>query len=76
MTIAGEAIVGSEQFGVINPATGKVFASAPECSPPQLDAAMEAAAEVFESWELDESARRPALAGRREKYGSNSSGRG
>ena len=61
MTIAGEAIVGSEQFGVINPATGKVFASAPECSPPQLDAAMEAAAEVFESWKLDESARRTAL---------------
>ena len=61
MTIAGEAIVGSEQFGVINPATGEVFASAPECSPPQLDTAMDAAAGVFESWKLDESARRTAL---------------
>ena len=61
MTIAGEAIVGSEQFDVINPATGEVFDSAPACSSAQLDAAMEAAASAFESWRLDESARRTAL---------------
>jgi acyl-CoA reductase-like NAD-dependent aldehyde dehydrogenase len=61
MTIAGEAIVGSEQFGVINPATGEVFDYAPDCSSNQLDVAMAAAEGAFESWRLDESARRTAL---------------
>ena len=61
MTIAGEAIVGSEQFGVINPATGQGFDYAPECSPAQLDVAMAAAEGAFESWRLDESVRRTAL---------------
>lgn len=46
ITIDGRAVGGEVGVGVINPATGKVFARAPDCSPEELDAAMEAAALV------------------------------
>ena len=61
MTIAGQPAGGEKTFGVINPATGDVFSHAPECSPNQLDAAMNAAAAVFSTWRLDESLRRDTL---------------
>jgi acyl-CoA reductase-like NAD-dependent aldehyde dehydrogenase len=61
MTIDGKAVPGDGSFGVINPATGKVFAQAPECSRAQLDAAMEAAAAAFAGWSRDEARRRKAL---------------
>ena len=32
MTIGGNSIAGELSFGVINPATGQVFAQAPACS--------------------------------------------
>ena len=41
MTIDGSAIDGEKTFGVVNPATGEVFAQAPDCSRQQLDQAME-----------------------------------
>ena len=46
---------------MINPATGKPFAEAPECTREQLDDAMSAAAAAFGPWRRDEAARRKAL---------------
>ncbi len=61
MTIGGEGAVTEQTFGVINPATGEVFAEAPDCTASQLDAAMTAAAEAFRSWSKNEEMRRQAL---------------
>jgi acyl-CoA reductase-like NAD-dependent aldehyde dehydrogenase len=61
MTIDGKAVAGSGSFSVINPATGKPFAEAPECTREQLDDAMSAAAAAFGPWRRDEAARRKAL---------------
>jgi acyl-CoA reductase-like NAD-dependent aldehyde dehydrogenase len=61
MTIDGKAVAGESEFGVINPATGQVFAKAPECSRAQLDQAMEAAARAFKGWRRDEAKRRQVL---------------
>ena len=52
---------GPAPLGVINPATGDVFAQAPDCSPAQLDAAFEAARRAYPRWKADESLRREAL---------------
>lgn len=61
MTIGGQAAVTERTFGVRNPATGEVFAEAPECTPAQLEAAMEAAAKAYTDWKHDEDVRRQAL---------------
>jgi len=61
MTIAGNSVPAGSTFGVINPATGQVFAQAPECSRAQLDAAMESASRAFRPWSRDLPARRKAL---------------
>jgi acyl-CoA reductase-like NAD-dependent aldehyde dehydrogenase len=61
MTIGGRAVTPEQTFGVINPATGSVFAQCPECSPAQLDAAMESAARAFPGWRQDEARRRQVL---------------
>ena len=61
MTIAGEAVPTEETFGVRNPATGEVFAEAPECTRQQLDAAFDAAAKAARDWKADEAARRATL---------------
>ena len=61
MTIDGGAVAGEASFGVINPATGKVFAWAPDCRREELDVAMEAAARAFPAWRSDEGRRRGAL---------------
>jgi acyl-CoA reductase-like NAD-dependent aldehyde dehydrogenase len=61
MTIDGRAVGGEAGFGVINPATGRVFARAPDCSRQELDLAMEAAARAFPAWRADEGRRREAL---------------
>ena len=62
MTIAGKAVKGAESFGVVNPATGKVFATVPDCTRAQLDEAMDAAAKAFPAWSADEPRRRKVLA--------------
>lgn len=62
MTIGGEAAITKETFGVVNPATGEVFAEAPECTKDQLDDAFAAAASAQREWARDEGARREALA--------------
>jgi acyl-CoA reductase-like NAD-dependent aldehyde dehydrogenase len=62
MTIAGEAVPAEGTFGVRNPATGDVFAEAPQCSRHQLDAAFDAAAKAARDWKADEAGRRAVLA--------------
>ena len=66
MTIGGEAAATEATFAVLDPATGEVFAEAPECSRVQLDAAMESAAKAYRDRKVDEEARRrlPAPNGR------------
>ncbi|MBV9411815.1 MAG: aldehyde dehydrogenase family protein, partial [Acidimicrobiia bacterium] len=61
MTIGGGAAPTAATFDVLNPATGEVYAQAPECSKEQLDAAMESAAKAYRDWKADEGARRDAL---------------
>lgn len=61
MTIGGQSHPGGGTFPVINPATGEEFATAPDCTPAQLDGAMAAAAAAFPAWRGDEAARRDAM---------------
>ena len=61
MTVGGETIPTGDSFGVRNPATGEVFARAPECGKEQLDAAFDAASKALRDWKNDESTRRAAL---------------
>ncbi|XVV38366.1 aldehyde dehydrogenase family protein [Streptomyces sp. CA-100214] len=57
----GRALATSDTFGVINPATGRVFAQAPSVTPDQLDEVFGAAKTAFSSWRTDDAARREAL---------------
>jgi acyl-CoA reductase-like NAD-dependent aldehyde dehydrogenase len=50
MTIDGQAAGVPGGLPVVNPATGEVFASAPDCSAAELDAAVEAARRAYVSW--------------------------
>ena len=61
LTIDGAAAGADRRIDVVNPATGKRLASAPDASPAQLDAAFEAAARSFRTWRTDDDARRAAL---------------
>lgn len=61
MTINGRHTPTLGRLDVINPATGKTFAQAPDCSRELLDEAMVSAQSAFRSWRLDEQARRAAL---------------
>jgi acyl-CoA reductase-like NAD-dependent aldehyde dehydrogenase len=61
MTIAGESVPTEGTFGVRNPATGEVFAQAPDCSRQQLNAAFDAAQKAARDWKHDEGMRRAAL---------------
>ena len=62
MTIGGEQVAAASTFDVINPATGKTYAPAPDCSKEQLNAAFESAAKAYPEWKADLKARRKALA--------------
>jgi acyl-CoA reductase-like NAD-dependent aldehyde dehydrogenase len=61
MTIGGALAPTERTFTVIDPATGAVFAEAPDCTPAQLDAAMGAAKGAFPAWSRDGATRRAAL---------------
>ncbi|ATE64730.1 aldehyde dehydrogenase family protein [Rhizorhabdus dicambivorans] len=61
MTINGRAVSGAAEIEVINPATGEVFATAPDCTAEQLDEAVEAARVAFRSWRKVPIAERQAL---------------
>jgi len=60
-TIDGHAETSAKHFDVINPATGVVFASAPDASPEQLDNAVSAAQRVYHSWQRISFAERRTL---------------
>ncbi|MBZ9650219.1 aldehyde dehydrogenase family protein [Sphingobium sp. 3R8] len=60
-TINGVAAPITGTFDVINPATGAVFAQAPECTPEQVEEVMTAAHEAFKTWRSAKDARRVAL---------------
>jgi acyl-CoA reductase-like NAD-dependent aldehyde dehydrogenase len=61
MTIDGRNVTAADTYGVVNPATGVVFATAPQCSPADLDEAMGAASRAFRGWRQDEGVRRDCL---------------
>ena len=61
MTIAGGPVGSGAAFGVADPATGAVFAEAPDCSRELLDDAMDAANRALPSWGADEDRRRALL---------------
>ena len=61
MTIDGSPAPAGQTFAVINPATGRVHEQAPDCSPGQLDAAFAAAAQAYQGWKANESARREVM---------------
>jgi acyl-CoA reductase-like NAD-dependent aldehyde dehydrogenase len=61
MTVGGVALPAAATFDVVNPATGAVFAQAPECTQAQLDTAFESAAKAYRDWRTDLDARRAVL---------------
>lgn len=61
MTIDGEAVTGDGTFDVLDPATGAPMGSAPQCSPAQLDLAMQAAHRALRPWSADRESRRKAM---------------
>ena len=62
LTINGEAVAGGDNFDVSNPATGDAFATAPNATSDQIDAAVSAARKAFRSWSVTPwSERRDAL---------------
>jgi acyl-CoA reductase-like NAD-dependent aldehyde dehydrogenase len=50
LTIDGEGVAGSSTLDVINPATGRVFASCPAAGREELDRAVDAARRAFPAW--------------------------
>jgi acyl-CoA reductase-like NAD-dependent aldehyde dehydrogenase len=50
MTIDGRGVAGEARIDVTNPATGKVFATAPDCTAAQLDEAVKSAQAAFKTW--------------------------
>ncbi len=50
MTINGQMVAGEASIEVVNPATGQPFATAPDCSAAQLDAAVATARTAFKTW--------------------------
>lgn len=66
MTINGRSIVSDGVIEVVNPATGKVFATAPNCTSSQLDDAVTSARAAFKLWKnvpIEERAKRLEQAG-------------
>jgi len=60
--IDGQLVPGRRHFEVIDPATGDAFASCPDATREDVDAAMAAAARAFAgSWSRDEALRRRTL---------------
>ena len=50
MTINGAGVTSSQTIDVFNPATGQVFAHAPDCTDEQLDEAIKTAQTAYKSW--------------------------
>jgi acyl-CoA reductase-like NAD-dependent aldehyde dehydrogenase len=71
MTIGGESIAARGTFDVIDPATGKPFAAAPDGSDQDAARAIERAHGAFASWRRDLDLRRRALAAAAEAIKEN-----
>jgi acyl-CoA reductase-like NAD-dependent aldehyde dehydrogenase len=61
MTIGGERVAGTRSFPVTDPATGQVFAVAPDCSDAELERAVAAAGSAFATWRAGDDARRQVM---------------
>ncbi|MFD4522466.1 aldehyde dehydrogenase family protein [Streptomyces sp. NPDC058470] len=61
MTIGGAAVDTATSLDVVNPATGRPFASVPAGDRTHVDAAFEAATRAFQTWREDEEYRRQSL---------------
>ncbi|MCU1488637.1 MAG: Aldehyde Dehydrogenase [Acidimicrobiaceae bacterium] len=61
MTISGRVAPSAAFYPVEDPATNAVLAEAPECSPEQMDEAMQAAAGAQRGWESDRKLRQSTL---------------
>ncbi|MDP1630608.1 MAG: aldehyde dehydrogenase family protein [Caulobacter sp.] len=61
MTIAGKGVTTAETIEVVNPATGQVFATAPDCSQAQLDEAVASSKAAFKTWRRVPIAERQAM---------------
>lgn len=61
MTINGCGVPGDAEMEVVNPATGRPFASAPACSEAQLGAAVASAQAAFKTWRRKPIEERQAL---------------
>jgi acyl-CoA reductase-like NAD-dependent aldehyde dehydrogenase len=61
MTIAGRKAETVGTFEVVNPATGRFLADAPDCTRSQVDEVMEGAQRAFQTWRLDDAARVAAM---------------
>lgn len=61
MTIAGAAVETAASLDIVNPATGRPFASVPAGDRAHVNAAFEAATRAFGAWREDEEHRRQSL---------------
>jgi len=61
LTVDGKSLRTERTFPVIDPATGRPFAEAPDASREQLDGAMAAAEAAFRGWRRGEARRRQVL---------------
>src|SRR5438067_4470 len=61
MTINGERVSAQSTIGVVDPATGEVFATAPDASREQMNQAVAAAKAAGRAWARDEGRRVDAL---------------
>ena len=61
LLINGKLTSTTDSFAVVNPASGEVFAQAPECSEQQLDQAVGSAQQAFPQWGQDHNKRKAAL---------------
>jgi acyl-CoA reductase-like NAD-dependent aldehyde dehydrogenase len=71
LIIAGERRAAPSTFAVLNPATGRVYDHAPECTAALLDEAFAAAAKAQIAWKQDDEARRAALGAAAHKLFAN-----
>lgn len=61
MTIDGSPATTESTFAVLNPATGRFLADAPDCTRAQVDEVMNGAMQAFRSWRIDDAARSAAM---------------
>jgi acyl-CoA reductase-like NAD-dependent aldehyde dehydrogenase len=61
MTIDGRPAKTDRTFEVLNPATGRLLANAPDCTRSQVDQVLEGALRAFQGWRLDDAARAAAM---------------